>query len=402
MAIFVPRILLRIPIPGPFLERTPQPFPNSMSHLDTLLARAGTSPDPQTGALAPPIHPATTYARREDGSSPDGFMYSRLDNPTRRCLEEALASVEGGAQCRAFSSGMAAVMTLCQTLRSGDHVLLPNDIYYGVRELIQAQFGRWGLQASDVDMSDVQAVRDAIQDNTRLVWVETPSNPQLNITDIAAIAAISHDHGAWLVVDNTWPTPLITRPIKLGADVVLHSVTKYLGGHSDVLGGALIFADSGDLFERADALSRQGGAVLDPFGSWLTLRGMRSLGPRLRQQCASAMEMAQWLEDHPGIEAVHYPGLPSHPGHAVAAGQMDLFGGMLSIRVVGGEQKALDVVRKTRLFANATSLGGTESLMEHRASVEGNHSTTPRNLLRISVGLEDVDELKADLAQALR
>lgn len=373
-----------------------------MSHLDTLLARAGTSPDPQTGALAPPIHPATTYARREDGSAPDGFVYSRQDNPTRRCLEEALASVEGGTACRAFSSGMAAVMTLCQTLQSGDHVLLPDDIYYGVRELIRAQFGRWGLQATDVDMGNPQAVREAVQDNTRFVWVETPSNPQLNITDIAAIAGIAHDRGARLVVDNTWPTPLITRPIELGADVVLHSVTKYLGGHSDVLGGALIFAEPGELFERVDALSKQGGAVLDPFGCWLTLRGMRSLGPRLRQQCASAMELALWLDGHPGIEAVHYPGLPSHPGHTVAAGQMDLFGGMLSIRVQGGEQKALDVVRRTHLFANATSLGGTESLMEHRATVEGDHSTTPRNLLRVSVGLEDVEELKSDLAQALR
>lgn len=234
-----------------------------------------------------------------------------------------------------------------------------------------------------------------------MIWVETPSNPQLNITDIAAVAAVAHEARASLVVDNTWSTPLITRPIELGADVVLHSVTKYLGGHSDVLGGALIFAKDGPLYQAALSMAKEGGAVLDPFGAWLTLRGMRSLAPRLRQQSETASNLAAWLERHPAVEAVHYPGLPSHPGHATALRQMKLFGGMLSFRLQDGEARALDVVRRTRLFANATSLGGTESLMEHRASVEGPDSPTPRNLLRVSVGLEHPDDLKADLEQAL-
>lgn len=372
-----------------------------MAHLDTLLARAGTEPDPTTGALAPPIHPATTFARLEDGTAPDGFIYSRLDNPTRRILQEALTEAEGGAGCLAFASGMAAAMTLLQTLGTGDHIILPRDIYFGVRQLVTAQFDRWGLAWTGVDMTDPETVREALRPETRLVFVESPSNPQLNITDIARVARIAHDAGAALVVDNTWSTPLITRPIELGADVVLHSVTKYLGGHSDVLGGALIFADQGPLFQRAEALAKEGGAVLDPFGAWLTLRGMRSLGPRLRQQSDSALQIARWLEQHPAVEGVHYPGLPSHTGHETARKQMRLFGGMLSFRLRGGEAKALDVVRRTRLFANATSLGGTESLMEHRASVEGPDTPTPRNLLRVSIGLEYPDDLIADLEQAL-
>ncbi|MDE2996932.1 MAG: aminotransferase class V-fold PLP-dependent enzyme [Bacteroidota bacterium] len=372
-----------------------------MAHLDTLLAQAGTEPDPQTGAMAPPIHTATTYARRNDGSAPDGFVYSRNDNPTRRRLEETLAAAEGGAACIATSSGMAAVMTLLQTLKTGDHVLLPEDIYYGVRELAHKQFGRWGLEVSEVDMAQPEAVKDAIRDTTRFVWVESPSNPQLNVTDIAAVGHMAHAAGAKLVVDNTWPSPLITRPIELGADIVLHSVTKYLGGHSDVLGGALIFKEQTNTFEKAHALAKQGGAVLDPFGAWLTMRGMRTLGPRLRQQSATALALAQWLQDHPAIERVRYPGLESHPGHEIAKRQMTLFGGMLSFQVKGGAKEALSVVAKTRLFANATSLGGTESLMEHRASVEGDDSPTPKNLLRVSVGLEHMEDLMADLDRAL-
>lgn len=372
-----------------------------MAHLDTLLARAGTEPDPSTGALAPPIHPATTYAKREDGSAPDGFIYSRLDNPTRRKLQEALTEAEGGHACVALASGMAAAMTLLQTLGTGDHVILPRDIYFGVRQLVTTQFDRWGLSCTEVDMNNPSNIRQAMRPETRLVWVESPSNPQLNITDIEAVARIAHEGGAALVVDNTWSTPLITRPIELGADVVLHSVTKYLGGHSDVLGGALIFAEQGPLYERTHALVQEGGAVLDPFGAWLTLRGMRSLGPRLRQQSETAMKVAIWLEQHPAVEGVDYPGLASHPGHATAARQMKMFGGMLSVRLKGGESKALDVVRRLQLFANATSLGGTESLIEHRASIEGPDTPTPRNLLRVSIGLEHPEDLTADMAQAL-
>lgn len=373
---------------------------NMTCHLDTLLARTGTEPDSETGALAPPIHTASTYVRNSDGQ-PGPFVYSRLGNPTRLRFEEALASAEGGARAMGFSSGMTAAMTICQALDPGDHIILPHDIYFGVRTLIMDHFVRWGLEVSEVDQRDQAAVEEAIQHNTRLVWVETPSNPQLNIIDIQAMADVAHNAGARLIVDNTWSTPLITRPIDHGADVVLHSVTKYLGGHSDVLGGALVFAREDDLCERVSSLSDEGGAVLDPFGSWLVMRGMRSLGPRLRQQSATAMHIATWLEAHDSVEAVHYPGLPSHPGHAIATRQMALFGGMLSFRVNGGPTMALEVVRRSRLFANATSLGGTESLMEHRASIEGEDSPTPRNLLRMSVGLEHAEDLLADLHAAL-
>lgn len=369
-------------------------------HLDTRLARTGTEPDPETGALAPPIHTASTYARRHDGQ-PGPYVYSRLGNPTRRQFEEALASAEGGKRAFGFASGMAAAMTLFQALDPGDHVILPHDIYFGVRTLIMDHFVRWGLTVSEVDQRDSEAVKQAFNANTRILWVETPSNPQLNIIDLRLMADLARDAGASLVVDNTWSTPLITRPIEFGADVVLHSVTKYLGGHSDVLGGALVFASEDPLCQRVESLSGEGGAVLDPFGAWLVMRGMRSLGPRLRQQSNSAMHIATWLEGHSAVEAVHYPGLESHPGHDIAARQMAPFGGMLSFRVHGGATQALHIVKKSILFANATSLGGTESLMEHRASIEGEDSPTPDNLLRVSVGLEDPSDLISDLDQAL-
>lgn len=369
-------------------------------NLDTILARTGTDPDPETGALAPPIHTATTYARNDDGQSGQ-YVYSRIGNPTRRRLEAALAASEGGAGALAYSSGMTAAMTLCQAMKPGDHVLLPHDIYFGVRALLMEHFTRWGLLVTDVDQRDPDAVKAAMTSATKLVWVETPSNPQLNITDLRAMADIAHEAGAQLVVDNTWATPLITRPIEHGADVVLHSVTKYLGGHSDVLGGALVFAREDALFESCNALSQEGGAVLDPFGSWLVLRGMRSLGPRLRQQSETAGHLAEWLQGDARVASVHYPGLTSHAAHDIAARQMALFGGMLSFCVQGSAERALEVVRNSRLFANATSLGGTESLMEHRASIEGPDTPTPQNLLRVSVGLEHVDDLISDLDQAL-
>ena len=384
----------------PDLELAYSMAQNMNWHLDTRLARTGTEPDAETGALAPPIHTASTYARNPDGI-PRPFVYSRLGNPTRQRFEEALATSEGGARAMGFASGMTAAMTLCQALDPGDHIILPHDIYFGVRTLIMDHFVRWGLHVSEVDQRDEEAVGQAMQANTRLVWVETPSNPQLNIIDISAIASVAKRAGARLVVDNTWSTPLITRPIDFGADVVLHSVTKYLGGHSDVLGGALVFAREDSFSERVASLSDEGGAVLDPFGSWLVMRGMRSLGPRLRQQSATAVQIAHWLEQHPSIEAVHYPGLSSHPGHSIALRQMAMFGGMMSFRVHGGPARALSVVKRSRLFANATSLGGTESLMEHRASIEGEDSPTPGNLLRMSVGLEHVDDLLADLDTAL-
>ena len=292
-------------------------------------------------------------------------------------------------------------MSLFQALDPGDHIILPHDIYFGVRALATGPFKRWGLDVSHIDMSNAASLEAAFKPTTRLVWIESPSNPLLTITDIAAVSELAHHHEAHVVVDNTWPSPALTRPIEHGADIVLHSVTKYLGGHSDVLGGALVFAKEDDLFSRVVEIQREAGAVLDPFSSWLTLRGMRSLIPRITHQCNSALQLATWLDSHKAVEAVHYPGLPSHPSHDTARRQMSAFGGMLSFRVHGGKMAALDLVRTSRLFTNATSLGGTESLMEHRASAEGDGSTTPENLLRVSVGLESVDDLQDDLSQAL-
>jgi len=372
-----------------------------MKSLATLLARIGTDPDPSSGAIAPPIHMASTYARDDSGQAVGGFVYSRLGNPTRQKLEEALAEIEGGHSCVALSSGMTCAMTLLQALNPGDHVLMPEDIYFGVRHLASTTFGRWGLDISTVDMSNLDAVSSAVRENTKIVWLETPSNPQLNVSDIEAISKIARENGAQTVVDSTWSTPCLTKPIDFGANVVLHSVTKYLGGHSDVLGGALVFKETTELSSRVHELQREAGAVLDPFSCWLTMRGMRSLIPRIARHCSSAMEIATHLEHHEHVDMVNYPGLPSHPGHEIASRQMKEFGGMLSFLVRGSEENAIQLARATELFTDATSLGGTESLIEHRASMEGEGSPTPRTLLRVSVGLEDARDLISDLDRAL-
>lgn len=370
-------------------------------HLETLLAHAGCEVDPTTGALIAPLHLSTTFERAPDGSYPHRYIYSRTDNPTRHQLETTLAALEGGAACAACASGMAATLAVLQALRPGDHVLLPDDVYYGVRRLMDEVLRPWGLTYTTVDMADPAAVRAACRPETRLVWAETPSNPLLKITDLAAVAEAAHAAGARLIVDSTWATPLLQRPLDLGADLVLHSITKYLGGHSDVLGGAVIARAEDDFFARIRTLQMVGGPVLDPFSAWLTLRGLRSLAARLRLQCESAGRLAAFLHDHPRVTRVHYPGLPSHPGHDVARRQMHGFGGMLSFEVDGGRAEALAVAARTRLFTRATSLGGTESLIEHRASVEQPPTQTPERLLRVSVGLEHADDLEADLARAL-
>ena len=375
-----------------------------MLHLETRLAQAGCAPDPATGAIVPPIHLATTYERAADGSFPHGHVYTRTSNPTRDRFEAALADLEGGAACVAFASGMAAAHVLLQALRPGDHVVLPDDVYYGVRQLARTVMADGGLQFSTVDLSDLDALEAALRPETRLVWAETPSNPLLKITDLAAVAARARAAGAALVVDGTWTTPLLQRPLDadIAADVVLHSVTKYLGGHSDVLGGALVFREAGALYERVRHLQGLGGAVMDPFSAWLALRGMRSLGARLRLQCATARHLARVLDGHPRITTVHFPGLPAHPGHAVARQQMRDFGGMLSVEVDGGAEAAMAVAARVQVWTRATSLGGTESLIEHRASIEAPPSPTPPGLLRLSVGLEHAGDLVADLEQALR
>lgn len=371
------------------------------AHIETVAVHAGIEADPATGAVAPGIHPSTTFERAPDGSYPHGHIYSRTSNPNRQALEDSLSALEGGAACVAFSSGVAAAMAVFQGLRPGDHVLAPDDVYHGVRRLLRETFVPWGLAVTFADLSDLDAVRAGLRPETRLVWVETPSNPLLKITDIDAVAALAHEAGARCVVDNTWATPVLQRPLALGADAAMHSTTKYLGGHSDVLGGAVVFRTEDDFTARVRALQQNGGAVPSPFDCWLVLRGIRTLPYRVRAHAENAARVAAFLTEHPAVEAVHYPGLPQHRGYEAAARQMTLPGGMISVQVRGGREAAMAVAAKVEVFTRATSLGAVESLIEHRASVEGPDSSTPANLLRLSIGLEHPDDLIADLAQAL-
>ncbi len=365
--------------------------------IETIAIQAGRNQDPATGAVMPPIHLSSTFIRGNDGD----YVYSRIDNPTRHALEVTLAQLEGGAGAITFGSGMAAVAGVFQALSAGDHVILADDTYFGVRELVTKQLSRWGLEYTMVDMTDLPAVKAAIRPTTRLLWAETPSNPMLKITDIAAIADIAHESGARLGVDGTWATPLLQPALEYGADVVVHSTTKYLGGHSDLTGGVIVTNEQDSFFEEMRFNQGIGGGVPSGFDCWLLLRGIRTLPYRMRGHCANGMKLAQFLEDHPAIHTVHYPGLESHPGHDVAKKQMKDFGGMLSVQVNGGGEAADKVAGRTKIFARATSLGGVESLIEHRAPVEGDTTQTPIDLLRVSVGLEHIDDLIEDFAQAL-
>jgi cystathionine gamma-synthase len=369
--------------------------------IETLAVHAGHDVDPATAAVTPPIHLSTTFARETDGSYRAGFLYSRYTNPNRSALESCLAKLENGAAAATFASGSAATMTLLQSLGAGAHVILPDDAYFGTIKLARDIFGPWGLDMSTVDMSDVENVKQAMRPTTKLVWLETPSNPLLRIVDIEAIADVARRGGAVSAVDNTWGTPVLQRPLALGADVSMHSTTKYLGGHSDVLSGALIFRDKGELFEKVNSIQMVGGAVPSPFDCWLTMRGIRTLPVRVNAQTSNAHALAEFLEKHPRVERVHYPGLKSHAGHAIAARQMSGFGGMLSVQAGRTREESLAIAGRLELFTQATSLGGTESLVEHRASVEGPETRAPENLLRVSVGLEHVDDLVADFARAL-
>lgn len=370
-------------------------------HLETVAVHAGRTVDPGTGAVMPPIHLSTTFERQPDGGYTDGFVYTRTQNPNRRALEMCLTELEGGVAAAAFSSGQAATLSVLQALSAGDHVILPDDAYFGTSKLATDILARFDVAASVVDMTNLDVVRAAVQPNTRLIWVETPSNPLLKITDIAAVAEIAHAAGAVVAVDNTWPSPLGQRPLQLGADFAMHSTTKYLGGHSDLLGGAVVAREEGEYFARILTNQTIGGAVPSPFDCWLLLRSIRTLPYRMRAHCEGALRVAHYLADHSNVAEVYYPGLPTHPGHEIAARQMLAYGGMLSIQVVGGMDAAMAVAARMQLFTRATSLGGVESLIEHRASVEGPTNRTPQNLLRISVGLEHPDDLIADLAQAL-
>ena len=385
----------------------------------TRAIHAGQDPDPTTGAVVPPIHQVSTYKQDGVGGLRGGYEYSRSANPTRTALEEALAAVEQGERGFAFSSGLAAEDTLLRAvLRPGDHVIVPDDAYGGTYRLIARVFGPWGIAHTPVDLSDVEAVRAAVRPETRVVWVETPTNPLLGISDVAALAAVAHDAGALLVVDNTFATPYLQQPLALGADVVVHSTTKYVGGHSDVVGGALVVAAGavlpGGLESPAGGTDVAGavgfhqnssGAVAGPFDAWLTLRGLKTLAVRMDRHQANAAAVAEFLAGHPAVTEVLYPGLASHPGHDVAARQMTGFGGMVSFRA-GSEAKALDVCARAQVFTLAESLGGVESLVEHpgrmtHGSVAGTTLEVPDDLVRLSVGIEDVEDLVADLEQAL-
>jgi cystathionine gamma-synthase len=368
---------------------------------ETLFVHAGVGPDAATGAVVPPLHLATTYQHGPAGERVAGFEYVREGNPNQQQFETALAELEGGAGALAFSSGMAAITALLDSLPSGAHVVYPQDCYAGLRVLVTEFLPQRGVSATSVDIGDAGAVRAAMTPQTRMLWLETPSNPLLRICDIAALAEIAHAQGALVACDNTFATPLLQQPLARGADIVMHSTTKYFGGHSDVLGGALVFAQRDALFDAVAHRRHITGGVPSPFNTWMTLRGLRSLPARMAWHCRNARAVAEFLAAHPRVETVNWPGLPSHPGHAVAARQMRDFGGMLSVCIRGGRDAALAFAAKVNLFTNATSLGGCESLIEHRASVEGANPISPQNLLRLSVGLEHADDLVDDLRQAL-
>ena len=369
--------------------------------IETLAVHAGHAVDPATGAVAAPIYLSTTFERDVEGTYPRGFMYTRNDNPNRQALEQGISALEGGPGAAAFASGTGATMSIFQALAPGDHVLAHMDAYYGTSRLLREIFLRWGLQADFIDMSNLDAVKRALRPETKLAWMETPSNPLLKIVDLAAVAEIVHDAGALCVCDNTW-APVLQRPFDLGADFILHSTTKYFGGHCDVLGGIVVTKEGSDFFQRICSIQYEGGAVPSPFDCWLILRGMRTLPWRMRAHSENAMKVANFLAQHRKVTRVHYPGLQSHPGHEIAAGQMSMFGGMLSFEVKDGRDAAMSVAANTKIFIRATSLGGVESLIEHRASIEGPGTTSAEGLLRLSIGLENADDLIEDLDQALR
>jgi len=371
---------------------------------ETLTAQALGDADPGSGGLAPVINLSTTYEQLPDGSNQYGLAYTRADNPTYEAAEQLLAALEGaGCACVLFASGMAAITAVFQSLLPGDHVLVGKVLYWGVRKWLAEFALTWGLDVEFVDTTDLGAVESAIRPGrTRLVWVETPANPMWDVTDLTAVCEIAHAAGARVAVDNTVPTPVLTRPVEFGADLVAYSATKYLNGHGDVLAGAVLTARPDPFWERIRSWRRNAGAVPGPFEAWLLQRGMRTLFLRVRRASESALAIARHLEAHPALTAVLYPGLASHPGHAVAARQMSGgFGGMLSIRVAGGPERAKAVLASVRVFKRATSLGGVESLIEHRRSTEGPSSPVPGDLLRLSIGIEDPRDLVADLDAAL-
>jgi len=370
--------------------------------LDSILVHAGLEPDPSTKAIAPGFAPSTIFEFPEGGFQNTRFGYARYDNPSRHTLETALATLEEGAASATFGSGMAAIQAVIQALGQGAHVVAPTDVYHGTRNLLNDFSEHWGLHVTYVDMTNLSSVVEAVDARTRLVWLETPSNPMLHITDIEAVCSIARAKGVPVCVDNTWPSPVLQQPLKLGADLVMHSTTKYLGGHSDILGGAVVGSSGSTLFERVRRIQQLAGAVPSPFDCWLLLRSIRTLGVRVRQQCQNAELIAVWLNEHPLVETVFYPGLKSHPGHTVAASQMKHYGAMLSFTLRMSPEKAAKSVCNSEMIVHATSLGSVESTWEHRRSSEGPESKTPSTLIRLSVGIEDVEDLISDIDAAIK
>jgi len=359
-------------------------------------------PDDETGGVAPPIHFATTFTRDPELALTGSFQYAREGGPTHQLLEAALARLDGGERALVFASGMAAGLALLQSLEAGDRVIVPDDAYYGVHVAARDFLAKWGIEVESIDMADLSRLERALATPARVVWLESPSNPLLKVVDLAGAIALAKRAGALTVVDNTFASPALQQPIALGADVAMQSATKYLGGHSDVMGGVLVFAARSPLFDRVLHARHILGAVANPFASWLVLRGVRTLALRMERHSQNALAVARALAAHPKVAAVHYPGLPSHPGHEIAARQMSAFGGVLSFRAARGREGAMAAVGRVKLFVRATSLGSVESLIEHRQTSEGANSKAPPELIRVSVGLEHPDDLIADLDQALR
>ena len=375
--------------------------PGKQYKFETLAVHAGHAVDVGTGAVTEAIQLSTTFERDADGGYSRGFLYSRNHNPNRNGLEAALAALEGGAASAAFGSGLAAVTAIFQGLMPGDHVVAPNDIYHGTANVLKHLFAKWGVTASFIDMTKLDNVRKALTPQTKIIWIETPSNPLLQCVDITAIAAIAHQHGARAIADNTFASPVLQQPLALGCDMVMHATTKYLGGRSDVLGGAVVSRLNDEYFAQVRTAQLYGGAVPSPFDCWLVMRSLPTLPYRMQAHCANAHKVAEFLQQHAKVAVVHYPGLPDNPFHAVASKQMSGFGGMLSFEVKGGKEQAMALAANVEIFTRATSLGGVESLIEHRASIEGPESKTPQGLLRVSVGLEHADDLIDDLSSAL-
>jgi cystathionine gamma-synthase len=375
--------------------------PGKHYKFETLAVHAGHGVDAATGAVTEPIHLSTTFERDIDGGYSRGFLYSRNHNPNRNGLEAALAAIEGGAGGAAFGSGLAAVTAIFQGLNPGEHVIAPADIYHGTANVLKHLFAKWGVTASFVDMTDLDQIRAAFTPGTKLVWIETPSNPLLQCVDIAAIAELAHRNSARAIADNTFASPVLQQPLALGCDMVMHATTKYLGGRSDVLGGAVVSRLDDEPFALVRQAQLFGGAVPSPFDCWLVMRSLPTLSYRMQAHCANAQRVAEFLAQHDKVSVVHYPGLPGNRFHALAKRQMSGFGGMLSFEVKGGKEAAMALAAHVDIFTRATSLGGVESLIEHRASIEGPASKTPQGLLRVSVGLEHADDLIDDLSAAL-